>query len=123
MTFIDVRDVVNSIINNKKRYYCVSLNEFKIIYQNRAYLDLIEREITFFSFIKNELTERYNVILFFSVLLTYLPLQLYINNYEIIKIIMDSMLIFVSIFFSVFLSFITMYGIESAKKMSKISLY
>lgn len=174
MTSIDIRDVVESIINNQKRHYIVNLDEFKIIYdkvsnklsdkmvflfqvekqihaifyeapnvnieikedyfikqeeivsfidKKRAYLDLIEKEITFLSFLKNELTEKYNLVYILSILFLYLPLQLYINNHEIVKIIMNSMLIFVSIFFSIFLSFITMYGIESAKKMSRISLY
>ena len=170
MTSIDIRDVIESIIHNKKRYYTLNLDEFRIIYdkvsaklsekmvfafqiekqihvifyeapnvhidikedsfikiedlsfldENRSYTDLIEKEISFFSFLKNEFIDKYNLIYFFSVITLYLPLQLFIKDIEILKIIMNSMLIFISIFFSIYLSFIP---IESGKKMYKISLY
>lgn len=174
MNDIDIRDILESIIGNKKRYYTVNVNEFKVLYEKitkrnidnfvflfqienqinarfysapntqilikddyfikkadiisfidikRAYIDLVSEKITIFSFFKNELFDRYNQIWILIVLLLYFPSQLYLYDVEIIKTIMESMLIFISIFFSVFLSFITMYGIESAKKSTKTSMY
>ena len=119
VVFYEAPDV-HIVINED---YFIKEKELSFIDKKRAYFNIIEKEINFISFIINEFKDRYNLIGILIILLIYLPLQLLINDPDIMKIIMESMLIFISIFFSIFISFITMYGIESAKKNSKLSQY